>query len=281
MSATATGLHEGSDLVSILRTYNDVTERLKKSHETLWVEVARLRAELEEKDRALQRSERLAALGQMAAGVAHEIRNPLGGIGLYASLLERDLTELPSQQQIARRISAGVQSLETIVRDILSFAGDAAPRFVEVRLGDVLDSAMVQVGARVEVGAIGLSVDKELGDIELWCDAAQVERALLNLLFNAFDAVGEGGRVWVRRGAVTEGSGLASIVVEDDGAGIDPGCLQRIFNPFFTTKDHGTGLGLAIVHRIAEAHGGSITARNRTPTGASFVLSLPLVGTGS
>jgi len=281
MSATATGLHEGSDLVSILRTYNDVTERLKKSHETLWVEVARLRGELEEKDRALQRSERLAALGQMAAGVAHEIRNPLGGIGLYASLLERDLTELPSQQQIARRISAGVQSLEAIVRDILSFAGDAAPRFAEVRLGDVLDSAMVQVGARVEAGAIGLSVDKELDKLDLWCDAAQVERALLNLLFNAFDAVGEGGRVWVRRGSVTEGSGLASIVVEDDGAGIDPGCFQQIFNPFFTTKDHGTGLGLAIVHRIAEAHGGSITARNRVPRGASFVLSLPVTSTGS
>lgn len=278
---SATLLQENSDLVAILRTYNDVTERLKKSHETLWVEVARLRRELEEKDRALQRSERLAALGEMAAGVAHEIRNPLGGIGLYASLLERDLTDTPGQLQIARRISAGVQSLEVIVRDILSFAGDAAPRMADVRLGDVLDNVLIQAAPQVDARSITLEVDPALHAIELHCDATQIERALMNLVFNALDAVGESGRVWVRKGATSGGAELAAIAVDDDGPGIEPACLQKIFNPFFTTKDHGTGLGLAIVHRIAEAHGGSITARNRTPRGASFTIFLPVTDTGS
>ena len=100
------------DLVTILQTYNDVTERLKRAHETLLAEVERLHDELHEKNRELQRRERLAALGEMAAGVAHEIRNPLGGIGLYASVLERDLIDRPGERDVARRISAGVQNLE-------------------------------------------------------------------------------------------------------------------------------------------------------------------------
>jgi len=276
MTKLTTRDREAADLALILRTYNDVTERLKHSHETLLVEVSRLREELQEKNRELQRRERLAGLGEMAAGVAHEIRNPLGGIGLYASLLERDLEALPTQRDIARRISTGVQNLEAIVRDILSFAGDVEPRFANVRLADVLESASVQVAPRVAARNVTFSVDDRLGEIELRCDAAQIERALLNLLFNALDAVEEGGRIWVRAGSSSSETDSAAMVVEDDGPGIDPACLHRIFNPFFTTKDHGTGLGLAIVHRIAEAHGGSVTARNRTEGGASFVLSLPM-----
>ena len=263
------------DLVTILQTYNDVTERLKRSHETLLDEVARLREELHEKNRELQRRERLAALGEMAAGVAHEIRNPLGGIGLYSSLLERDLVDRPAEQEIARRISAGVQNLEKIVRGVLSFAGDAEPGFAHVRLGDVLDSALLQTAPQASALDVDIDVDPRLAGVELWCDAGQVERALLNLLFNALDAAGSEGRVWVRLGDGDELDGLVSIVVEDDGPGIAPDCLQRVFNPFFTTKDHGTGLGLAIVHRIAEAHGGCVRAGNRVGGGARFVLSLP------
>ena len=264
------------DLVTILQTYNDVTERLKRSHETLLDEVARLREELHEKNRELQRRERLAALGEMAAGVAHEIRNPLGGIGLYSSLLERDLVDRPAEREIARRISAGVQNLENIVRGVLSFAGDAEPRFAEVPLASVLESALLQTTPQASALDAHIEVDPRLAGVELWCDAGQAERALLNLLFNALDAAGCGGRVWVRLGDADGSDGLVSVVVEDDGPGIAPDCLQRVFNPFFTTKDHGTGLGLAIVHRIAEAHGGCVRAGNRVGGGARFVLSLPL-----
>ncbi|MFH1110359.1 MAG: ATP-binding protein [Planctomycetota bacterium] len=263
------------DLVTILQTYNDVTERLKRSHETLLDEVARLREELHEKNRELQRRERLAALGEMAAGVAHEIRNPLGGIGLYSSLLERDLVDRPAEREIARRISAGVQNLENIVRGVLSFAGDAEPRFADISLATVLESALLQTTPQASALEAYIDVDPRLAGVELWCDAGQVERALLNLLFNALDAAGSKGRVWVRLGDRDEPDGLVPVVVEDDGPGIALDCLQRVFNPFFTTKDHGTGLGLAIVHRIAEAHGGCVRAGNRVGGGARFVLSLP------
>ncbi len=276
-----------SDLVTVLRTYNDVTERLKRSHEALAGEVCRLREELHEKNRELQKREKLAALGEMAAGVAHEIRNPLGGIGLYASLLERDLIDRPDQRKIARRISAGVQNAETIVRDILAFAGGAQPKLGVFPLEELLDDVLAQTAPQAEALAVTVEVDPRLAPFELHCDPGQVERALLNLLYNAIDAAGEGGHVWIRRGETAgaaddrpgaekvEESDLVSIVVEDDGQGIDPALRERVFNPFFTTKDTGTGLGLAIVHGIAEAHGGCVTARSRDGGGASLTLSLP------
>ncbi len=263
------------DLVTVLQTYNDVTERLKRSHETLQAEVAKLRNELHEKNRELQRCERLAALGEMAAGVAHEIRNPLGGIGLYASLLERDLVDRPGECDVARRISAGVRNLENIVRDILILAGHGEPRFSHVQLSEVLESALSQIEFRVSALRVAVHADAPLSDVSLWCDAGQVERAMLNLINNALDAVQNEGNVWIRQGEGGEGDDLVPIVFEDDGPGIDPGCLQRVFHPFFTTKERGTGLGLAIVHRIAEAHGGCVRAGDRVGGGARFVLSLP------
>ncbi len=272
---TATQVTAERDLVAVLQTYNDVTERLKRSHETLLGEVARLHEQLHEKNRELQRRERLSALGEMAAGVAHEIRNPLGGIGLYASLLERDLVDRPGEREVARRISAGVQNVENIVRDILSFAGDAEPKLAPVLLASVLEGASLHTSPQASARNIGIHVDDRLSDVELVCDAAQVERALLNLVYNALDAAGEAGTVWISLGERADSDDLISIVIEDDGSGIEPGCLQRVFNPFFTTKDHGTGLGLAIVHRIAEAHGGCVRAENRAGGGARFVLSLP------
>lgn len=263
------------DLVSILRTYNDVTERLKCAHETLLAEVERLHDELHEKNRELQRRERLAALGEMAAGVAHEIRNPLGGIGLYASVLERDLIDRPGERDVARRIGAGVQNLENIIRDILSFSGDAEPKLSHVRLSDVLNRVLSRTAPQADALEAVIRMDTPCFDVELWCDAGQVERALLNLIYNALDAAGTKGEVWIRMGECVDGDDLIPIVIEDNGPGIDPDCLQQVFNPFFTTKEHGTGLGLAIVHRIAEAHGGCVRAGNRVGGGARFVLSLP------
>ena len=263
------------DLVTILQTYNDVTERLKRSHETLLAEVARLREELHEKNRELQRRERLAALGEMAAGVAHEIRNPLGGIGLYSSLLERDLVDRPAEREIARRISAGVQNLENIVRGVLSFAGDAEPRFAHVRLGDVLDGALLQTAPQASALDVDIDVDRRLAGVELWCDAGQVERALLNLLFNALDAAGAAGTVWVRLGDEDDHDGLVSILVEDDGPGIPAAEREKLFLPYYSTKRRGSGLGLAIVRRIIAEHGGSIDVADNTPHGTRFTIELP------
>ncbi|MCH7592670.1 MAG: hypothetical protein IH989_07825 [Planctomycetes bacterium] len=292
-TTSETGLAGESELAPILKAYTDVTERLKRSHETLAREVCRLREELHEKNKELQRRERLAALGEMAAGVAHEIRNPLGGIGLYASMLERDLADMPPQLEIVRKLSAGVANLEHIIDDILAFAVDSEPHRCTVRLGEILDGAVAQVAAAAQARGIELTVDDALASQELFCDPAQIQRALINLLMNAFEASGTSGRVRVRSEPASRShrspGGLDSdrcptcrIAVEDNGPGLTPASQNKIFDPFYTTKTNGTGLGLAIVHRIAQAHGGSVAARNRPVTsacrgggGAVFVLSIP------
>ena len=288
MVTTAQKMAADPELTAILQTYNDVTARLTRSHEALAGEVRRLRDELDAKNKELQRRERLAALGEMAAGVAHEIRNPLGGIGLYASLLERDLKDRPDEKEIARRIGVGVVNLETIVRDILAFAGGAEPRLEQVDAADVVKSAVAGASSCAESKRVRIDVDDAFGKYQLRCDRGQIERALLNLILNAVEAADQNGHVWIRAGrsdgpaeGLETGGESVSIVVEDDGPGSPPAALPRVFNPFFTTKDDGTGLGLAIVHGIVEAHGGSVTAGSRVGGGASVILSLPMANSRS
>lgn len=263
------------ELVSILRAYNDVTDRLKQSHDVLCREVCRLRQELHDKNKELQRRERLAGLGEMAAGVAHEIRNPLGGIQLFASLLDRDLADRPAQRQIVRKMSAAISSLDNIVNDILAFSGNAEPRQHRVLAGDVIDAALLQTKPKIQTCRAEVVVDEALASVAMFCDSAQIERALANLIFNALDAAGSDGHVWITRQASQDD--MLGICVADDGPGISSDVLPRVFDPFFTTKDSGTGLGLAIVHRIAESNGGSVSAGARRGGGAAFVLSVPLV----
>ena len=272
----STTIADERDLAGIIESYHGVTERLEHSHSLLRSEVCRLREELFQKNRELRRRERLAALGEMAAGVAHEIRNPLGGIGLYASLLERDLTDYPEQLEIVRRMSVGVRNMEGIIGDILAFAGEVEPDRRRVCLGEVLDSALTQAAPRVEVLDVEIEVDMRLTSRHVFCDVNQIERALLNLIINALEAAGPHGRVWIRAGETSMDDGLTAIVIEDNGPGVKPDVSEQVFNPFFTTKGSGTGLGLAIVHRIAEANGGRIALTERRGGGAAFVLFLPM-----
>ena len=253
-----------------------MTERLKRSHEVLAREVCRLRDEVHEKNCELARRERLAALGEMAAGVAHEIRNPLGGIGLYVSLLERDLGDRPEQLEVVRKIAGGIVSMETIVGDILAFAGDRSPKPHDLPFGRIISATEDRVGAKLRARGVALDRDVVLDAIVVHCDAGQIEQALTNLVLNAVDAAGEGGLVGLKRHGNGALDGVLQVAVEDSGPGIPRENLQRIFDPFFTTKDSGTGLGLAIVHRIAEANGGSVRAECREGGGARFVLSMPL-----
>lgn len=262
------------ELGAIITAYNEVTERLKVAHERLTCEVQRLRVQLEEKDRELARRERLAALGEMAAGLAHEIRNPLAGIQLYASLLQKELGDRSESRGLAERISGGVQALEGIVHDVLAFAGDAAPQVGRVVLGAALEDCLSVVEPVRAKRAATIDVADHVSPIELRADAGQLQRALLNLLFNALEAAGDAGRVWVAADE-TAGGDFVAVRVADDGPGIPAELRQRIFHPFFTTKDSGTGLGLAIVHRIAEANGGKVRAAERVGGGAEMILTLP------
>ena len=151
MTTMSPATSSDSDLAAIIQKYNEVTERLMRSQESLSGEVFRLRNALEEKNKELERAERLAALGEMAAGIAHEIRNPLGGIRLYASVLQRDLVDRPREQELVRRLDAGACNLEQIVGDVLAFAGGAEPDPREVTVGEILDASISQTAPRAQL----------------------------------------------------------------------------------------------------------------------------------
>lgn len=276
--ATADLTERELELSAIIASYNDVTEQLRISHERLGMEVQRLREELARKNEQLRRRERLAALGEMAAGVAHEIRNPLAGIQLQASLLVRDLRDRPNQQRLAGRIVKYVGSLEGIVSDILDFGRPGGSCPCRVSLGDLISDTVELVRSRCRDQGASIEIDDALAAIELFTDPSLLQRALLNLMVNAVEAVGpaltDEGHVWVR--PTSRDDDQLTIEVADDGPGIDAELLDRVFNPFFTTKDIGTGLGLAIVHQIAETLGGHVRAGRSAEGGASFVLTVPV-----
>ena len=222
----------------------------------------------------MRRGERLAALGEMAAGVAHEIRNPLGGIKLYAGLLSRALESNEKDRALAEKITAGTDHLNTIVEGMLAFTREMEVRRDPIDLADVAGAAIElaagaieQSGARVE--RAGLAELPAVGDAEMLC------RVLLNIITNACQAVERGGIVTIECASDNSAGSPAAVVrVTDSGAGVSPEAIDKVFNPFFTAREGGTGLGLAISHRIVEAHGGEIAAENVPGGGARFAVRI-------
>jgi signal transduction histidine kinase len=256
------------ELGQIILAYSEVTERLQISHDELKTRVEKLQVELGEKNRELERRNRLAALGEMAAGLAHEIRNPLGGIQLYASLLAQDVADRPDSANTVRKIVSGVKRLEALVSQVLNFSKDIRADAEEADVAEIIREAVEVAEATAHANGVSVTLLAP-SSLMRTLDGRLLTQAALNLTLNAIEAGGEHVDV-----TLTEADGRMSLVIEDDGPGIPADLLDRIFNPFFTTKDDGTGLGLSIVHRIVEAHGGAISATNRPGGGARFELRI-------
>ena len=267
-----------SDLGELVSAFSEVTSRLEGTHAQLRAEVARLTGELRDANEQLQRSRRLAALGEMAAGISHEIRNPLASIRLYARMLDEDLADRPEQRANAQKIGGAVSRLDAIVGDVLSFAREIRASAEPAPAGELFDDALCVC----ELG--GARVTREGDGLCVTADPTLIHQALVNLVRNAVDAGGDAITLAARRESEVDGSGgvrLWSVLgVRDTGPGIEPDVIERMFNPFFTTRATGTGLGLAIVHRILDAHGGRVEVRNNAETtpgapGATVELWLP------
>ena len=272
-----------TDLAEIIRAYNQVTEKLQDSHERLQSEVLRLRKELASTNAQLQRSKRLSALGEMAAGIAHEIRNPLAAIQLYVSMIIEDLQDAGPKAQVAsenaQKVASAVRGLNAIVVDVLTFARETTPQPQPTPVGSLLDRVIE--AHRPAIEAAGVRVERVVEDESLCArvDAGLLHQALLNLVRNAVEAMGSGGAEAVLTVSAAGDGEDVVLSVRDTGPGIAEADVDRIFNPFFTTRNTGTGLGLAIVHRIVDAHGGAITVRNHPDGcgGALFRLAIPAV----
>jgi signal transduction histidine kinase len=263
-----------ADLAELLGAFNDATVRLQSAHERLQGEVARLQDELRQANEQLERSRRLAALGEMAAGIAHEIRNPLGSIRLYAKMLEEDLRDRENERGVAQRIGAAVRTVDAVVHDVLAFAKEIRVRPTVVSVDDLFTRAIEEAVGPDSRGLVVDRKDLRSATREIECDPSLMQRALVNIVANAVQAMreregaGPACRLTldVGRRTIADADGtkrsFTAVSVADSGPGIPEHVMERMFNPFFTTRATGTGLGLAIVHRIVDAHGGRVAVRN-------------------
>ena len=238
---------------------------------------------IEERERQLVRSERLVAVGKMAATITHEVRNPLSSIGLNTELLQEELAELSNKDTdealaLCRSITAEVNRLTEITEEYLHFARLPQPRLRDEDLNGIVSSVAAFENEQLALRGVRLRVELHKPMPQVCIDERQVRQALLNLLRNAADAVEEigGGSVSVTTALSATGD-AAIFSVADDGPGISDELAPKLFDPFFSAKPGGTGLGLALTHQIITEHGGSIRVDSKPGHGARFIVTLPIV----
>lgn len=235
------------------------------------------RTELIRMERRLEHSRTLSALGEMAASVAHELRNPLGGIGGFAALLKDLLEPGGDEYRYVLKIIEGVDGLNKVATNLLAYTRPVDPRLQTVDLRNLLREVLSFVQIEVEQSRHSLDISVELGDEELpvRMDPELMRQSFLNLCKNAVQAFeGRPGRMGLR--VLRTKPGQLEVVVWDDGPGIRPELHQKLFNPFFTTRAKGTGLGLAIVRKNIELQGGDVRLESELGEGARFIVRLPL-----
>lgn len=225
-----------------------------------------------------QRRDRLVAMGEMVGRIVHEIRNPLGSIELFASMLGRGLEGARDLQRYADHISSAVQAMDRLLTNLLLYVRPNPPRARWHSTRRVVCEALALAAHATAKPGILTQTRLDSRVPRLWCDALQVKQALLNLILNAVQAMPRGGVLTVGvepdRKNLLHGPGVR-ITVSDTGSGIPSEQRSRIFDPFFTTKEEGTGLGLAIVHGIVEAHQGRIDVESAVGRGTTVTLVVP------
>jgi PAS domain S-box-containing protein len=242
--------------------------------------------QLEERERL---RDRLAALGEMAAAIAHEVKNPLAGIEVMAGILKRQLPEMEDAQSILRDIIKEAKMANAIVLEVLDFVRPIRLQVERVALADVVRDAISMAESHVPRGDVRLDLDLPEALAPIYGDPHQLRQLFTNLLTNAFEAMGGAGCVRIAAqqlpaeeettaGADTHNPPMIQVEVLDDGPGVPADLMDKIFSPFFTTKPQGSGLGLAIVRKIVDAHDGRIDVSARVERGTRFRVTLPISG---
>ncbi|HZR84481.1 MAG TPA: ATP-binding protein [Candidatus Binatia bacterium] len=274
---------EIAELQTAFQVFTSATATLEREYRALQEHARELRDQLEEKQRALMaslerqrelevqalRHGRLAAMGEMAATLAHEVRNPLGAMELFTRMLLDEVRHLPEATRLGEQVARCIGDVNHLVTNLLEYARMPAPDLTVASVPSVIDEALAL--ARPSI-ADGIRVERRIPSSGSWIlDRALVTQALVNLLRNACEAMGEVGTLAVE---VERDARELVISVADSGPGIPPEQADSIFDPFFTTKVRGTGLGLAVARAAVAAHGGAL-ALAPSPSGARFVLRLP------
>lgn len=220
------------------------------------------------------RNDRLKELGEMAAMVAHEIRNPLGGIKGFASLLQRDLEHSPELQKMAGFIVEGTDNLNRLVSKVLNYARPVLMKLEQQNLVPLMEDLVKHVKADNSLH-VGITVELKCDESEIIIptDASVLKGAILNIVVNSIQAMPEGGTLTI---TLSQTPTHAKLIVADTGVGIPEENIEKIFSPFFTTRPDGNGFGLAEVYKVVQAHDGTIEVKSALGKGTTFTISLPL-----
>ena len=278
------------EIGSLAISFNQMTQELKKAQaenrewtQTLEDRVQRKTEELERAYRSLTQSEKMASLGKLAAVVAHEINNPLAGILTYSKLVSRmadkgfnENTRLNEAKSYLQIIEGESRRCGGIVKNLLTFARQTPINPQKNDLNAIIERCLLLIGHQMTLQGIELQKQLDPQLPSLYCDAGQVQQALLVILMNAVDAMPHGGRLGIES-AYDSAHHLGRVVVSDEGPGIPSEVLSHIFEPFFTTKEEGkgTGLGLSIALGIVQQHGGNIEVASTPQKGTAFTVLLP------
>ena len=239
----------------------------------------------------IRRSDRLASLGTLSAGMAHEIKNPLVSIKTFAQLLPERYQDSDFRETFSNLIGHEIDRIDSLVNQLLRFARPAKPVLAPMHVHDVLEKSLQLVGHRLYQKEIKLTRCWEADVDTIRADADQLEQVFLNFFLNAMDAMNRGGELrveteiraaheWVAAISGTNGGDtheVLRVTIRDNGEGIREEDIPHVFDPFFTTKDYGTGLGLSVVHGIIQEHGGQIEVESQLEKGTAFHILLPLV----
>jgi signal transduction histidine kinase len=241
--------------------------------------IAPLRIKLVENQALIERQEKLASLGMLAAGVAHEIRNPLTAIKAWLFIQQKHFSPGSTEEADAAIIAGELNRLERIVRDVLLFARPSEPHLARVEAAEPLRQVQALLGVELEKSRIQL-IREDGVTAAIRVDPQQLQQVLINVIQNAADSIGHDGTVTLRARAELKriGEKMVDVVVlevVDTGKGMTPEVEKRLFDPFFTTKESGTGLGLSIAARILEKHGGSLRYQTQVNRGTTFGIVLP------
>jgi two-component system NtrC family sensor kinase len=278
---TSVPVQGAAEVARLAATFNEMAALLREDRAALQDRLADLERTTDELTAAqeqLVRSARLAAVGRLSAGVAHEIGNPLAAIQGLLELMQAGDLDPEEEREFVGRIQREAERIHHTIRDLLDFSRNEPSQGGRIEtsadLADVVSDTVKLVDRQTRFRDIELALSLDEGLPRVRGDHERLRQLLLNLLFNAADALGGKGRIEVR---AANGGGVVQLVVEDDGPGIQQEIIEQVFDPFVTTKapGQGTGLGLAVCHTIVEGLGGSIEAANREQGGATFRVQLP------
>ena len=258
-------LKSNDELGRLGKSFNEMVQKLGQAQK----KVAQYHQE------QLARVDRLASVGEMAAGLAHEIRNPLAGISGAIQVITGDFDPQDPKREISSEILKQIERMNNIIKDILAYSRPSSPQLKIADLHETVDNALALSSPAAIKNKVKIERDYSPSLPEISFDPGQIQQVFLNIFLNAVQAMPEGGNLKVKTEFREDNwEKQIKVEVEDNGPGVSPEVLKKIFKPFFSTKHKGTGLGLSVVHTIIEQHSGSIFARSEEGKGTVFTITL-------